>query len=334
MRMAIYGAGAMGTVLGAFVTRAGNEIDLVTRNAGHVCAMKKHGAKIVGTVEFTVPVSALTPDEMSGKYDLIFLMTKQRNNREICEFLSDYLSENGAVCTLQNGLPEPSVAAVIGEERTMGCAVSWGATFRGDGVAEVTSQPDKFTFSLGAYNPAHPMLPTVKAILESMGEVETEENFIGARWAKLAVNSAFSSVSAVTGLTFGEVAARRDIKPIALGLLNEAFAVAESCGVKISSIQGHNIVRIYGYSNRVKRFIALALLPLAMKSHKNLVSGMYFDLKQNKKSDIDYINGIVVHAAKNFGVPTPINRAVLDLAHSIERGEREVSEDNIKFLKV
>ena len=131
MRCAIYGAGAMGTVLGAYIARAGKQIDLINRNEKHIAALKEKGARIVGTVEFTQKVNALLPSEMQGKYDIILLMTKQRANAEIVTFLKDYLAEDGALCTCQNGLPEPKVAGIIGEDRTLGCAIAWGATFFG-----------------------------------------------------------------------------------------------------------------------------------------------------------------------------------------------------------
>lgn len=322
----------MGTVLGAYISKAGRQIDLITRNISHVEAMKKGGAHITGSVDFTVPVSALTPGEMAGLYDVIFLMTKQRENRAICEFLSDFLAENGAIVTLQNGIPEPGIASVVGSSRTLGCAVSWGATFRGEGCAELTSSPEKLTFSLGSYEGSCPRTEAVKELLECMGEVTVENNFMGARWSKLSINSAFSSLSAISGLTFGEVACGKLSRRKALGLLNEAFAVAEACGIVPEKIQGHDIVKVYKCRGGIKEFVALRLLPLAMKHHKNLVSGMYFDLKEGKKCDIDSINGIIVHAARNFGVETPMNLNVLSVVRRIEKGELSVSPQNLELI--
>ena len=333
MRAAIYGAGAMGTVLGAYLARAGRQIDLITRNKSHVAALKEHGATIGGTVNFTVPVTALTPDEMTGEYDIIFLMTKQRDNASICEFLRGYLKSDGAIITMQNGLPEHSVADAIGMDRTLGCAVSWGATFKGDGCANLTSSPKKLTFSLGAYDTGNSNLGIAAELLGCMGKVTIEENFIGARWAKLAINSAFSSISAVTGMTFGEVASSRKTKGIALSILNEAFSVAAAYGVKIEKIQAHDIVKIYGCNGGLKRLIALTFLPLAMKNHRDIISGMYYDLVAGKKSDIDYINGVVVRLAKKFGVAAPLNERLLSIAHKIENGEMSVSTGNISLIQ-
>ena len=67
MRAMIYGAGALGTVLGAYIAKAGVEIDLVNRNKAHVAALREKGAHITGTVDFVQPVSALLPEEMTGK---------------------------------------------------------------------------------------------------------------------------------------------------------------------------------------------------------------------------------------------------------------------------
>lgn len=103
MKVAIYGAGAMGTVLGAYIAKAGVDIDLINRNEKHVAALKEKGAHIIGTVDFTQKVNALLPSEMSEKYDIILLMTKQRYNGEIVAFLKDYLKEDGALAHARTG---------------------------------------------------------------------------------------------------------------------------------------------------------------------------------------------------------------------------------------
>lgn len=93
MKTAIYGAGSLGTVLGAYLAKAGVDVDLITRNREHVDALNKDGAKIIGTVNMTVPVHALTPDEMTEKYELIILLTKQLDNVNVYSNNSDYLQK-------------------------------------------------------------------------------------------------------------------------------------------------------------------------------------------------------------------------------------------------
>ena len=150
MRVAIYGAGSLGTILGAFISKAGVNIELINRNKAHVKALQEKGACIVGTLEFKQPVVAYTPEEMQGIYDIIFLMTKQQHNAEVVETLRPFLAEDGALVTFQNGLPEVQLAEILGEERVLGCTVAWGATLQSPGVCELTSAPDALSFSLGA----------------------------------------------------------------------------------------------------------------------------------------------------------------------------------------
>ncbi|MCQ2147792.1 MAG: hypothetical protein MJZ16_09780, partial [Bacteroidales bacterium] len=207
MRSAIYGAGSLGTILGAFITKKGGQIDLINRNKAHVEALKTSGATVTGTLPFNQKVSALTKDEMTGKYDCIFLMTKQQQNAEIVSFLKDYLEEDGVIVTLQNGIPELQIGEIVGEDRVLGCTVAWGATMTGPGVCELTSDPEHLTFSLGSLSKTpNKHMGEVKALLEMMGPVDMDSNFIGSRWSKLLINSAFSGMSAVTGSTFGEAA--------------------------------------------------------------------------------------------------------------------------------
>lgn len=328
MKCAIYGAGAMGTVLGAYISKAGVAIDLVNRNREHVAALKESGAKIVGTVQFTQAVNALLPEEMTEKYDIILLMTKQRYNAEIVAFLKDRLKEDGALCTCQNGLPEPKIAQIIGSDRTLGCAIAWGATFHGKGVSELTSDPAALTFSLGAYGKGN-HLEDVKRLLECMGSVTIEENFIGARWSKLLINSAFSGLSTVTGCTFGEISVQKDARTVAQRIMKECIDVAKAAGIRIEPVQGHKIDALFDYKGKLKKALSFALIPVAMKKHARLISSMLQDLCAGKMCEIDFINGVVCEYGQTYGVATPFNARTVEIVHAIEQGSCSIEFDNI-----
>ena len=97
MKCAIYGAGSLGTVLGAYMTKGGIPVELVNRNRAHVDALREKGAHITGTVDFSTPVTAITPEEMTAPYDVIFLMTKQLHNKEVVTFLKPLLAPDGVI---------------------------------------------------------------------------------------------------------------------------------------------------------------------------------------------------------------------------------------------
>ena len=334
MRAAIYGAGSLGTILGAYITSKGGNIDLINHNVKHVKALNEKGAKIVGTVDFIQKVNAITDKQMTGKYDIIFLMTKQQGNSETVPFLKDYLEDDGVIVTLQNGLPEHQIADVVGEKRVIGCTVAWGATMLGPGVCELTSSPDSLTFSLGTIfseTPNH--MEEVVSLLKMMGSVEIDRNFIGTRRSKLLINSAFSGMSAVLGCTFGEAAAKKDSRRVVQSLMKECIDVCHASGIKIEPVQGKDIVRLFDYHNPIKKALAFMLIPLAIRKHAKLKASMLQDLEKGKKTEVDSINGSVSQQGLRVGVPTPCNDKVVEIVHRIEAGELLPGRENLSLFK-
>jgi 2-dehydropantoate 2-reductase len=333
MRTAIYGAGSLGTILGAFITKNGGQVDLVNRNKAHVEALQKEGAKVIGTMNFTQKVTAYTPNEMSGLYDVIFLMTKQQHNTEVVTSIKEFLAPSGVIVTLQNGIPELQIADIVGENRVLGCTVAWGATLKEPGVCELTSAPDSLTFSLGSLTPGeHPLLPKVKELLQMMGPVELDANFIGTRWSKLLINSAFSGMSAVLGCTFGEAAKDRASRKIVQALIKECIDVCAAGGIKIEPVQGKDIVKLLDYNNPVKKAISNFIIPIAIRKHALLRASMLQDLEKGKLTEVDAINGVVSAFGRKVGCPTPMNDKVVEIVHRIEKGELKPQFANLKLF--
>lgn len=333
MRAAIYGAGSLGTILGAYISKNGGKIELINRNKAHIEALQKKGATITGTVNFSQPVKAYTPAEMSGTYDIIFLMTKQQQNSEVVNYIKDFLAPNGVIVTLQNGIPEIEIGGIVGENRVLGCTVAWGATMKEPGVCELTSAPDSLTFSLGSLLPqpnAH--INEVKSLLELMGPVEIDKNFIGSRWSKLLINSAFSGMSAVLGSTFGEAAGNKASRRIVQALIKECIDVCAAGNIRIEPVQGKDIVKLLDYKNRIKKAFSFFIIPIAIRKHALLKASMLQDLEKGKKTEVDAINGVVSTYGRKVGVPTPANDTVVDIIHRIENGELIPSFENLKFF--
>ena len=340
-KIAVYGAGAMGTVLGAFLTAGGLYVDLITRNQAHVTGLREQGATIVcqaDGVERNIKVHAIFPSEMAEKYDVIFLMTKQRQNSEILEFLLNKLSPNGVICATQNGLPEAGIAEIIGKERTYGAVASFGATFLGEGRVALTSKLDGMRIKLGGYQNSGNALPLLENILSYAAKVANKnlvsvtDNLLGARWSKLAINAAFSGLSVVTGMTFGEVAQKDKTRKIALGVLRECIKVAQAAGVKMEKMQGFDMEKMLGGTSVFSRFIAYMVLPFAMSKHKNLVSGMLMDIQNGRKCEIDFIDGVVVKEGAKYGVETPLCAQIVEIVHGIENGMYELDYSNTDFF--
>ena len=333
MRICIYGAGSLGTVLGAYLTRGGVPVDLVNRNRAHVDALKSGGARVSGTVNMTVPVSAMLPEEMTGRYDIIFLMTKQLNNRETVAFLNHYLTADGLLVTMQNGIPEPDIAEIIGEDRTVGCVVEWGATLAGPGESILTSDPSGLTFHMGGMlGLPEDRLEKVKAVLETMCPVILEDNLPGARWSKLLINATFSGLGTVMGGTFGSVVSDPLGRRIASACMKEVIDVGHAAGIAFAPVQGKDIVRLFYWKTPVKRAAACLIMPIAMKKHAAIEPSMLQDIKKKKPCEVDAINGVVCAWGTKTGVPTPVNSQIVRLIHEIEAKKKKPSPELLRTL--
>ena len=260
-------------------------------------------------------------------------MTKQQQNSEVVNYIKEYLAPDGVIVTLQNGIPEIEIGEIVGEERVLGCTVAWGATMKEAGVCELTSAPDSLTFSLGSLQPVpNPHINEVKALLELMGPVDIDKNFIGSRWSKLLINSAFSGMSAVLGSTFGEAAGNKTSRRIVQAIIKECIDVCAAGNIKIEPVQGKDIVKLLDYSNCIKKAFSFFIIPIAIRKHAKLKASMLQDIEKGKKTEVDAINGVVSKYGRKVGVPTPMNDMVVDIIHRIENGELSASFDNLRLF--
>ena len=345
MNIAIYGAGSIGTIVGTFLINAGYKVDLISRDHRHIELLKRDGSRVTGEISLrTRPLDgwggsgrALLPSEVfeSGKkYDMIILLTKQGENAANAEMLGSLLRPNGLLCTMQNGIPEPALQAVLGKDKVVGCICMWGATKTGPSASRLTSAVDSMKFSLGGTGDIYPMvLYGVKSILDNVCPTTIEKNFIGARWSKLLINAAFSGTSAVTGFSFGEIASNRDSRNLALNIIKECIDVCRAAGVDIEPINGKFPAKFLYFKSPVKKLLLSLIVPIAIKKHREIRSGMADDLKRGKPCEIDAINGEVCRTGSEHGVPTPYNDWIVETVHSIERGELQHGPQNLDFLK-
>lgn len=333
MRCAIYGAGSLGTVLGAYMTKNGVPVELVNRNKAHVAALREKGATIKGTVEMNVPVNAITPDEMSGKYDVIFLMTKQLFNAEVVTFLKPFMTDNGVIVTLQNGIPEPGIAEIVGKNHTMGVTVEWGATLSAPGECILTSDPDSLSYHMGKMEGiTDEQFETVKGLLEKMCPVHFEENLLGARWSKLLINATFSGLGTVVGGRFGDVSEDPEVRKIAVRCMKECIDVGHAAGETFAPVQGKDITKLFYYKGAAKRAFAQFLMPIAMKKHRAIEPSMLQDLRNGKPCEVDAINGVVREWGRKCGVPTPVNDRIVEVIKKEQSGELKLEKANIRLF--
>ena len=143
MRLLIWGAGAIGGTMAAYLARAGHDVTMVDRVAEHVEAINRGGLRIVcpavsgitGPIaEFTATAPAFTPDAIQGRWETIILATKAQHTEEATRSLAAHLTADGFVLSAQNGLNELVISQIVGRERTVGAFVNFGADYIEPGV--------------------------------------------------------------------------------------------------------------------------------------------------------------------------------------------------------
>src|SRR5919106_4696214 len=131
----IWGAGAIGGSIGAALAHAGDDVLFVDRAADHVAAINRSGIEITGPIHrYTVHAPARTPEQVEGRFQTVLLCVKAQDTEAAARALAPHLSADGMVVSAQNGLNERVIAGIVGEARTIGCFVNFGADYHGPGV--------------------------------------------------------------------------------------------------------------------------------------------------------------------------------------------------------
>lgn len=331
-RLAIMGCGSLGTILGAYISKAGRQVDLIDANKAHVDELNKNGAKIqiLGKEGFTAPVTAITPDEMEGVYDIFIYMAKQTYNEIAIPQMLAHANENTVICTCQNGIPELAVCEYVASERVMGAPVLWGATWVEPGVSNLTQSEESLKgagFTLGSVsgNVTEEVLE-VKEILEFMGHVDISQNLMGQRWCKLLMNSTFSGMSTVLGGTFGDVSRSDAAMKCVAYIGRESVRACKASGIQMEEYHGNDFTKIFEFSNEEELQQTITKAREIWAVFDLLEASMLQDLQKGRKCEINAINGVVCDAGRQYGIPTPINSMVVDIVKKKEMGEIKVTD--------
>lgn len=328
----IWGAGAIGGTLGASWARAGLKVRMVDVETAHVEACRTHGLNISGPVEsFTQVIPASLPAELSGQFDIIVLAVKAQATRAALQALRPHLSPDGFVLSAQNGLNEIEIAHAVGDARTMGCFVNFGADWLGPGEilygnrgAVVVGEIDGVT------------RPRTRAMHEMLKLFEPDavltENIWGYLWGKLAYGAMlFATALTMDSMRVNFSDPRRTTTFEALG--REVMAVAHARGVVPVGFPEFRVEAFLpGASPGETRAVIASLAEYTSHTAKTH-TGIYRDLAVRKrKTEIDEQIGIIAELGKEAGVDTPVIRALVALIHDIEEGRRPMGYESFAAL--
>jgi len=327
IRTAIIGAGSLGTILGALMAKCGKQVDLYDSSKEQVEVLNMKGATITGCLELNVPVNAFTTEQLTGQYDIMFLLTKQTSNHIVLPQILPHLHKDGVVCTLQNGIPEEEVASYVGRERTIGGAVGFGATLIKPGVSELTSTPEalqKFAFGISEIDGVlRPRLNQVKEYLDCIGKTEILTKLMGIRWTKILMTATFSGMSAALGCMYGSVLYDPKAMTCVAYIADECIKVIHAQRIKLVEMQGEDMA-FFELKSAADIQNKMPLYKKIWEQHVRVKASMLQDLEKGRHSEIDYINGIICRKGREYGVPTPFNDKIVELVNEAQN-ERSIN---------
>ncbi|KUZ65603.1 2-dehydropantoate 2-reductase [Burkholderia ubonensis] len=306
MRIAILGAGAMGSLFGGLLAEAGEDVTLIDVNDAHLDAIRRDGLRIEndrGERRITT-LRAVRPDAAQPArgepFDLLIVFTKSLHTRAALDGVRALLAARTAVLTLQNGLGNvETLRAFVPPERILVGVTTWPADFVGPG--HVRSHGAGAIRMMTADGATRPIASAAAAALTRAGlACELDADVWAAIWEKVAFNAALNTLCAVTGCTVDQLGACDDGPRIALAIVAETAAVARAKGIAVDPER---------IADKVRH---------AIDAHRGHRPSMLQDVLAGRRTEIDAINGAVVAAAREAGVAVPHTETLLGLVRLID----------------
>ena len=321
----IWGAGAIGGVLGAYWARAGVPVQMVDIVAEHATACSTTGLNISGPVEqFRQVVPCIAPQELRGTFGTVVLAVKAQATEDAMAMLLPHLAPDGFVLSAQNGLNELAISRLAGAERIMGCFVNYGADWIGPGdilfgnrAAVVVGEID------GSIRERTRQMHRDLAIFEPAAVLT--DNIWGYLWGKLA----YGSMLFATALTTDSMTVNfEDPKRFVVfdRLAREVMAVAAARGVRPIGFNGFDPACFAPGASDVGARASIAALAEFNRYTAKTHTGIYRDLAVRKrKTEVDPQIGVIAELGREAGVPTPAIRCLVALIHDIEDGRKPMA---------
>ncbi|CUH40926.1 2-dehydropantoate 2-reductase [Jannaschia seosinensis] len=327
----IWGAGAIGGILGAYLARAGHTVHMVDIVEDHVHVMRQRGLAIEGPVEaFTQVLPSSTPAELEGRFSRIILAVKAHHTEGALDMLVPHLAPGGFVVSAQNGLNEIAIAERIGPQNTVGCFVNYGADWLepgrilyGNRAAVAVGELDGRTGD--RTREVHALLRVVEP------DAVLTDNIWGYLWGKLGYG-ALLFATALTPLSMSHAMARPEHRPVYEALGHEVMRLAAAQNIRPLGFNGFDPDAFLA-ADRAGMAASLDAMVEHNRHTAKTHSGIWRDLAVRKRrTEVDAQVGLLVALGQKHGDATPTLARMVELIHDIEAGRRKQSPDLVDLM--
>ena len=337
-KIAIMGAGALGSYVGAFLVREGEDVTFVDMWPEHVETMQKQGLRASSSQgDFTVPVRAMHMTDAQGireLFDYAIISVKSYDTEWATHFIKRYVRPEGFFVSLQNCWNDPMIGSIVGNGREVGCIAShievalWepGHVIRGGAVGRDSGH---HVFRVGEQDGRiTPRVEDVARLLNHIDGAYATNNLWGERWAKLCQNSMGNAISALSGLGSQDMALDSRCRLIRIHLAKEGAKVGLAMDLNVVDMDGHP-ASVWADADRGDVFEELDGHLNNRGGRANWLASMAQDVKKGRRSEIDHMNGLVSAKGREVSVPTPFNDAIIDAMHGIDDGSLVPDPSNV-----
>jgi len=331
-RILVIGAGGIGGIVAGSLAEIDADVTAISTNAAIRAAVGEQGFRLRDEgEEVAVPGRIVAEPDPGERFDVVVLATQPPQVEDAARSALPFLADDGNVVVLQNGLCEDRIAAIVGPGRVMGGIVAWGASMPEPGVYDKTAAGG-FTIGRRSGEPDDDCRK-VGALLEAVGPVTYTSNLMGARWSKLALNCAISSLGTIAGERLGPLVGVRRYRRLALEVMSEVVAVARRENVRLEKVAGTIDLDWIALTD-TEREARLGSAGLTAKHtllmgvglrYRRMRSSMLAAIERGRPPAIDFLNGEVVTRAVRHGVEVPVNARVVELVWAIARGAESSS---------
>ncbi len=328
----IWGAGAIGGSVGAWLKRAGHDVHFVDVVPEHVEAIRTTGLKITGPVEqFSVVAPAMLPAEVTGTYRRIFLAVKAHHTEEAAKALAPFLAADGYVLSLQNGLCERIIVGVVGPARTIGAFVNFSTDWIAPGEVMFGSRG---AVVLGELDGA--MTERLAALHALMLDFDPNAGMTaeiwGYLWGKLGYGAMlFAQALGMAGIA--DCLGRPELLPLWRALAGEANAVTRAEGVTPKGFNGYDPAAFMPASTEAMARAAVAAMVAFNRPSAKTHSGVWRDLAiRKRRTEVDVQIAPISEIGASHGIACPTIDRLVAMIHAVEAGTRTLHDDNLVEL--
>lgn len=335
MRVAVIGVGSIGGPIAAHLTENDIDVTVVTKHPDLATLIQSKGLKLQGMEETRYVSMKAVPliTDLEGTFEIVFLAMKAFDVKAAAQAVLPYLSDDGVVVTLQNGIVEDEIANIVGNNRVVGAVVFWASEMVKLGVIQRNSD-GLFVIGLLDEDGNQHRLNEVETLLGSFLHVDIADDIYSTLYTKLTLNAWLNALQAICGQSYGEMLASKRTRQLVMGIIAEAVTVADRLGIKFVKLGGLDLQSMaFSASDSPENLSKKhAMVKSLGEAWDNLKSSSLQALERGGYSEIEFFNGYIAKKGKELGIETPINNEVIRVAKEIDNRKREIRPENLLEL--